>query len=136
MNGEKPEKQTKGIDTMDGDTAAGKQHKVIEDRARVGSGAGSDDLTEMRYVQGMAAGRTAAAADAPDFTGNDDVLQMAWDVSGATATGFQLAEQEDYCVGWARGYTRCAGEIEGEAINAEEIERVPDTWEDDGGRVT
>lgn len=86
----------------------------------------SDDRLAVRYIQGMSAGQTAASADAPDFTHNDEVLQMAWDVSAGTTDAFDSAQQEEYVVGWAHGYITRADEVEG-------APGTPDTWEDDGG---
>jgi CheY-like chemotaxis protein len=88
-----------------------------------------DDRLAVRYIQGMSAGQTAASADAPDFTHNDEVLQMAWDVSAGATDAFDSAQQEEYVVGWAHGYITYItrdDEVEG-------APGTPDTWEDDGG---
>jgi hypothetical protein len=85
-------------------------------------------MLETAYAQGMAAGRNAATADALDTTTHgavDDVLQMAWDVVSGRTDELELAQQEEYCIGWTYGYRGLADDIEGDL----------DTWEDDGGRI-
>lgn len=104
------------------------EHTMAQDMAReqqAATRARSDHVLDRRYAQGMANGSAAATADALGTPTHNDVLQMAWDVSAASTDVLELAQQEEYCIGWAHGYTRRAGEIEG----------APDTWEDDGGRI-
>jgi CheY-like chemotaxis protein len=103
------------MDTMD--MMAGEYREAVLTAA--------DYCLASRYARGMADGHAAATIDALGFTSYGDVLQMAWDVSCARADVPPLAQQEEYCIGWAHGYTGRAGEMEG----------VPDTWEDDGGRI-
>jgi hypothetical protein len=77
-------------------------------------------------TKGLMDGYTAASVHAPEFLSMRALMQAAREISYARQDTLSPAQQDEYFVGWVRGYVR----------RTNEAQDLLDTWEDEGGALT
>lgn len=86
----------------------------------------TDDARAKVHARGLLDGYKAATLDRPEFLDMRALLQAAWEITSTQQTTLLPAHQDEYFVGWVRGYVRCVNEAQD----------MLDTWEDEGGALT
>ncbi len=105
--------------------ATGQEDDAMTARQQQRLEAETADAFDKTHTEGLMDGYKTASLHAPEFLGMHALIQAAWEVSSAQQDTLSPTQRDEYFVGWVRGYVR----------RAQEIQDVPDTWEDEGGAL-